>query len=659
MSLRIPGFRRVMVALLMSSLLLITSAILISASEDATALNKRPPKWILNLPAISCNGSSDTNCHRSSPAVADITGDGKLEIIVATNNGQVIVVRHDGSVLWKVDVAPAFGMGGGKQQIASSPAVADIDRDGRMEVVVGVGTIYPSVCTKGGVIVLDHAGRVEPGWPFVAQDFAVPPSGCPDTVYATPALGDLDRDGDLEIVVAGFDKSIYALHHNGQMVAGFPPNSHHYARFGWGQLKGRLADTNWSSPALTDLNGDGYLDVVVGSDEGDFDARWQPVVGNWSCPYRAPLTAGYCGGSIYAFDRFGKQLRSFPRYKYEAIQSSPAIMDIDGNGSNEIFIGTGSWYYNTSADHPTLGFRLYGMDSSGNDLPGWQGGKTTAGYVAASPAIGDITGDGKPNIVVAASDKRLYAWHTNGQPVAGFPMTPRTHRGTVLDGYNVGTSFILADYTGDGKMEIFFRHAWEINIVNGKGQQLTATSLSGSGPTYLTSGTIMNNPAVADLNGDGHLELVVQNSQLIVWDLPSSSAQAAWPMFKNNAARTSVLQPAVRIAPPEFNLMADQRKEMGAVKQVAIVGNQGKYQWQVSSSHPSRITFPYASGATDGLQMVPVYIYVPPGLPLGENHLGYVIVKITQSNGVVKTESIPVKVNVMRQLHQSFLPYAN
>ena len=70
------------------------------------------------------------------------------------------------------------------------------------------------------------------------------------------------------------------------------------------------------------------------------------------------------------------------------------------------------------------------------------------------PSIGDITGDGKPNIVVAASDKRLYAWHINGQPVAGFPMTPRTHRNTVLDDYNVGMGFILADYSGDGKMEI-------------------------------------------------------------------------------------------------------------------------------------------------------------------------------------------------------------
>ncbi|MCB0000597.1 MAG: VCBS repeat-containing protein, partial [Anaerolineales bacterium] len=218
-------------------------------------------------------------------------------------------------------------------------------------------------------IVLEHNGQVKSGWPFRTRDEAVAPLGCTDTVYSTPALGDLDRDGDMEIVFGSFDKGLYALHHNGTLVTGFPITSAHYPRFGWDILIGRVADTIWSSPALADLDQDGYLDIVIGTDEGYFGNSYPGGSLNWSCPYLLPAgwASDYCGGSLYAVDRFGKSLPGFPRYMLETIQSSPAIDDVDGDGDFEIFVGTGTFYNTFSPSHPTNGYRLFGLDHRGND----------------------------------------------------------------------------------------------------------------------------------------------------------------------------------------------------------------------------------------------------------------------------------------------------
>ncbi len=87
---------------------------------------------------------------------------------------------------------------------------------------------------------------------------------------------------------------------------------------------------------------------------------------------------------------------------------------------------------------------------------------------SSAPALGDLDGDGVLEIVAAANDRHVYAWHGDGSPVAGFPVLvvdpakvaaidPMTHRVTFVAGSGVreGGELVatpaLADLDGDGR----------------------------------------------------------------------------------------------------------------------------------------------------------------------------------------------------------------
>jgi hypothetical protein len=633
---------RVIAAVLVMMLIVLVSASRIGSAESLTEFE--PTKWNVPLPSDICPGGGHKNCHFGSPVLADMNGDGYLDVVAVTNSGYIVAIRHDGTLLWQTDIAPSFGMAAGTHEIHSSPAVADIDNDGFPEVTVGSGSLRTNVCTQGGVIVLDHNGNLEPGWPNLAFDGFVLPEGCVDTIIASPAVGDLDNDGDMEVLSAGFDKRIYAWHHDGTLLPGFPLDSSHTERFPhWPNLYGLLADDVWSSPSLADIDGDGFLDVVIGTGEGNFDARYGGDAGGWVCPYRTPSAGspGYCGGAIYAFDRFGDLLPGFPRYFLETVVSSPAMADVNDDGSYEIFIGFGDYYYKESPDHHTYGFRLLGLDSYANDLPGWSGGKVMGGVAMMSPAIGDIAGDSGLEVVTIAGDRKLYAWHADGTPVDGFPMTPKDYMGGTPVTFHSFTGLILADYDGDTKMEILFNQGWILNVVDGDGQQLTNTNYpNGNAPIYFGEGMLVNTPAVGDIDNDGKLELVATNSKARVWDLDNSTTEADWPMFKHDAQRHSRIprKPYVDAAPKRLVMFQDEGNPSTLNGAIWIRNpNGGAFNWSVTA--PANISITPTAGTLHAGEAAPIHVSIPAsGFGDGMHALGDVVFEAN----MIGEESDPV-----------------
>jgi hypothetical protein len=219
------------------------------------------------------------------PAAGDITGDSAVEIVVCDPYGLVKAFSSTGTKLWEypasnADVALALADldGDGKLEVLcgpamwptsfhvlkgdgtpapwsftawgaswmSSPAVGDVDDDGSPEVALILqapffpigGNAAPTVPSY--VYLLEHDGSVIPGWPVTINA----------SLMADPVIGDIaGNHTNLEIVAAGEDGLVYAWDAAGNQC--FPPV----------QVPGSIG----SSPALANLDDDGYLDIAVTS----------------------------------------------------------------------------------------------------------------------------------------------------------------------------------------------------------------------------------------------------------------------------------------------------------------------------------------------------------------------------------------------------------
>ena len=171
-------------------------------------------------------------------ALGDVDGDGDLDAIIANDTGQAQdVYLNDGTgQLTPHPVAPTFGAGN-----STAVALGDVDGDGDLDVVVANDTGQAQ-----DVYLNDGTGQFTP-------HPSAPTFGAGDSTAV--ALGDVDRDGDLDAVVAnasGQPQDVYLNDGTGQ----FTPHPS-APTFGAG---------NSTAVALADLDGDRDLDAVVAND---------------------------------------------------------------------------------------------------------------------------------------------------------------------------------------------------------------------------------------------------------------------------------------------------------------------------------------------------------------------------------------------------------
>lgn len=594
---------------------------------------------------------------KSSPTLADLTGDGLPEVLIGTTTcrsnqqGQcvysqdavLVVYQGNGNRLWyKQTGAP----------INSSPAVGDINRDGIPEVVVSIGGDVFDVAHHGGVVAFDRQGNEL--WRFYTQDHNK--DGYSDGVFSSPTLCDVEGDGYMEIIFGGWDQRIYLLDHQGRSLwNNLPPGAS-----GPGYYN---VDTVWSTAACADLNRDGYQEIIIGAD----------ITGGGVLP---DGTQPQDGGYLYVFDRAGNAL--VRRHLPEAIYASPAVADLDGDGDLEIVSGTG-WYWWDAHGRIEQPF-VYVFDTSRvfdsfihysdpAKLPFFNGWPQPTNYPGfSSPAVGDLDGDDDLEIVIGTGHPDLsndnskgagmvYAWHHDGTLVSGWPVYPKNIWG---DDTPILSSPTIANVDNDEPPEILFSMLWDIHIYDARGYLQTRLN---------TDWVIWASPAVGDTDGDGLLEIWIgggryyqpEYGHLWRFELETPvSRKMPWPMFHRDPQHTGhYLRPPRLSVFPSSLFVLHQYGSGSEEKAYLRLRNLGDYaaQWSVTSL-PSGITVTPSSGTLFYTSTIPVTVTVSTtGYPTGTYSLGDIVITGTWSGGAVQNTPASVSLTLyVGTVYRVYLP---
>lgn len=445
--------------------------------------------WPFSLPS---------NVHFAISAV-DLDGDHIKEIICPTNKGLWVLAGDsaqydpwDGTSTWpRYPGWPRDTL----RDYRSAPAFADLDHDGKYEIIIATPTTMN---------VFTWIGEEYFQWPR--------PFKGANSFYGVslPSVGDIDSDGSLEIAAIDDDGKINVWRENG---TAYVPSRMNFATV----AADHTLNNALPRVMICDLNRDGRSEVVGVGDE------------------------------IRVFDgRTGAPYDSLPDSRIASHFSihGAAIGDFDGDARRDIAYvacdgATDNYFVTVKSVLP--------LSDSAVTLTGWPRylSATQDQYLLYSMTAGDIDGDRMPEIFVAPyslGEGLLYAFHADGSPVVSDSTDGLFAR---LPGS--ASSVVLTDIDHDGAPEVVLRVGQllfgpdQVFAYEADGSLVTGYPLVfGTG-----SSTTLAPPIVGDINDDGWADMVTLQStarSVAVWDLvnPAETRPQPWPRFQKDLWNTGV-----------------------------------------------------------------------------------------------------------------------
>ena len=518
---------------------------------------------------------------RSSPVVADINNDGHNELLVANYRGEVYAWNAAGTLL------PGYPLTTGGT-IDGELALGDLNSDGDLEIVAGVGLFGTGIPSR--VYIWQPDGSLLPGWPKQVDLF----DSQHDSLVRTVVLADMDNDLDLEII-AGTPNNInntsappttnvpdlYVWHHTGQLLNGNWPVKEGPA------IRGMLA--------VGDLNADGGLDILVGRDD-----RWLYAYNN-----QGQTLPGWPIETLVPGN--GGNANIVPRITHK--QTIPTLADLDRDGVFE-YIAAG--VRRLPAVTGPVNSDLLVLEPDGTRRPGWQIPAEGRGFLGTdikmdqAPTIADLNDDGRLDIVIPTQDGWIRAYNADKTLLWKFNYAQNK--------LIYSSEPVIGDIDNDGRYEIVFgTYDFQDIRIGPTGLWILEHdgTVKAGAPLHVEPPGIYAAPTLADLDGDSILDIiaVTQKGMVYAWSTgtPFDSRVLPWPVARQNIRRTGFvdpnsLKPTLNPSTKKPNkFAADQGDEVIYTLRLLRVGLPLTHTVQITDAIPAGLSYiPHSLTATQG-----------------------------------------------------------
>jgi len=375
-----------------------------------------------------------------SPAVADLDGDDVNEIVVV-RGGLVLIWHADNTLVHKLDT--------GEGRIWASPVIADLRPE--------LPGLEVAVAARDQIFVWRADGTPVPGFPVAWRD-----------ELRTLAAGDIDGDGDLELVAVTTTRLegnnqrdiLIAYHADGSVVSGFPPNSTGAAGCDDACYVTGGYDQN---VALGNVDDDPALEIFATHDNAylslhDGDGRAFDAAAAFEGRTKF---LGVRGLHDQALAHQGWAPDEDTANQAHYTNSAPAIADIDGDGQHELIVLAS--VQNAAQSDRLRGVALWVLRPDGSRHPDWIEPYHASDYLAGlwdydgtnvvaatnQVSVADLRADHEGlEMVFAGFDGKIHALSADRQLLWSYTYTTSDR---VLTG-----GVVIADLSGDGVPEVVF-----------------------------------------------------------------------------------------------------------------------------------------------------------------------------------------------------------